>query len=75
MTRRISIELDGGPYDGRQLDDVPVPCRPPAGTWLDGYRYEYTPAGRCTEAGRYVYRLANVTHNNGHPSMQGGDLT
>lgn len=75
MTRRISIELDGGPWDGRRIDDTPIPCRPPSGTWLDGNHYEYTPAGRHTEAGRYVYRLTRITVNNGHPSMQGGELT
>ena len=75
MTRRISIELEGGPYDGRRIDDTHVPIFPPHGTWADGLHYTYTPAGRLTEAGRYVYRLTSIIANNGHPSMQGGDLS
>ena len=75
MTKRlISIELDGGPWDGRRTDNTPIPVRPPGGTWDDGNYYQYTPAGRVTVERRYVYRLTSITTNNGHPSMQGGEL-
>jgi len=72
--RTISIELLGGPWDGRRCDNIPIPIWPPHGTWDDGWHYTYTPAGHRTTEGRYVYHLTHAIPANDHHSMQGGDL-
>ena len=78
MTRRINVELVGGPWDGEHIDDTdPVSRYTGAhhhdltdGAW---HLYTYEPAHRYSEAGRRIYHLTAITPVN-HPSMQGGEL-
>jgi len=77
MTRRINVELQGGPWDGHHIDDT-QPISRYTGARLhdltgDGWHlYVYEPAHYYTAAGRRIYRLTAITPAT-HPSMQGGD--
>jgi hypothetical protein len=77
MTRRINIELQGGPYDGRTIDDTEPKSRYTGTRHHDltdngWHTYTYEPAYHLTEAGRRIYRLVAITPTT-HPTTQGGN--